>query len=270
MKSEQSTKSSQKVVSSPERVPTRPEGVSFDPPYMHPCAAAEMHINAETLAERTKAYFDNRGTSMLITLLIIIGQAWIAYILFGAQFIIPAALAVSLLIASIMVYDPDHYWGEGKEHPVHMIVVRLLFTLIVGMQIYALGLLIFHIFHPDYVVAASELFITGVSLWIVNFAVFALAYWELDTGGPERRMMGTAAYPDLVFTQFQNRDQGVAPPNWRPSFGDYVYVSLTAATAFSPTDTMPMTKQAKFYMGSQTLISFLTIAMLVSKAVNML
>jgi hypothetical protein len=62
----------------------------------------------------------------------------------------------------------------------------------------------------------------------------------------------------------------LAPPGWRPGFGDYLYTSLTNATAFSPTDTMPLTHTAKFVMGIQSVTAFLTLALVVARAVNIL
>jgi hypothetical protein len=57
---------------------------------------------------------------------------------------------------------------------------------------------------------------------------------------------------------------------WRPQFADYLYVSLTNATAISPTDTMPLSLMAKFVMGLQSLISLVTIGLVISRAVNIL
>jgi uncharacterized membrane protein len=114
----------------------------------------------------------------------------------------------------------------------------------------------------------TELLLTGAALWVVNVAVFALIYWELDGGGPEARADGYRDYPDLVFPQQQQDQQGLAPPDWKPTFPDYLYVSLTAATAFSPTDAMPYTKRAKLVMGIQSTASFVIAAMLVARAIN--
>jgi uncharacterized membrane protein len=103
---------------------------------------------------------------------------------------------------------------------------------------------------------------------VANVAVFALIYWELDGGGPEARADGDRDYPDLVFPQQQQDQQGLAPPDWKPMFADYLYVSLTAATAFSPTDAMPYTKRAKLVMGIESTASFVIAAMLVARAIN--
>jgi uncharacterized membrane protein len=112
------------------------------------------------------------------------------------------------------------------------------------------------------------LLLAGVVLWAVNTAVFALAYWEIDGGGPEDRARDSGKLPDLVFPQQQADQEGLAPKDWTPSFLDYFYVSLTAATAFSPTDVMPYSKTAKVIMGLEGTLSFAIAAMLIARAVN--
>jgi uncharacterized membrane protein len=112
------------------------------------------------------------------------------------------------------------------------------------------------------------LLLAGVVLWAVNVAVFALAYWEFDGGGPEDRARDSGKLPDLVFPQQQADQDGLAPEGWKPGFSDYAYVSLTAATAFSPTDTMPYSTTAKLIMGSESTICIAIAAMIVARAVN--
>ena len=47
-------------------------------------------------------------------------------------------------------------------------------------------------------------------------------------------------------------------------------MSFTNATAFSPTDTMPLTPMAKAADGGQSLIALVTIGLVVARAVNIL
>jgi uncharacterized membrane protein len=113
-----------------------------------------------------------------------------------------------------------------------------------------------------------ELIISGMLIWLTNFLIFALWYWEVDRGGPGRRAAGHDGPPDFLFPQMA--DDRIHPRDWRPKFLDYLYVSLTNATAFSPTDTMPLTPTAKSFMGIQSLVSVVTIGLIVSRAVNIL
>jgi uncharacterized membrane protein len=114
----------------------------------------------------------------------------------------------------------------------------------------------------------AGLILVGIVLWAVNIANFAFVYWELDGDGPEARADGYKDFPDLVFPQQQSGQQGLAPANWKPTFPDYVYVSLTAATAFSPTDAMPYSKRVKLVMGVESTMSLAIIAMIVARAIN--
>ncbi len=115
---------------------------------------------------------------------------------------------------------------------------------------------------------ASLLLSRGASVYVTNIIVFALWYWEWDRGGPVARTLGTLRYPDFLFPQMSQ--SGVAPPEWAPNFLDYLYVSFTNATAFSPTDTMPLTRWAKMLMLVQSAVALLTVAFVVARAVNIL
>ncbi len=119
--------------------------------------------------------------------------------------------------------------------------------------------------HPS---NGRELIISGILIWLTNFLIFSLWYWELDRGGPGRRAEGQDGAPDFLFPQMC--DDRIQPRNWRPHFVDYLYVSLTNATAFSPTDTMPLTAVAKILMGVQSVVSLVTLGLIVARAVNVL
>ena len=98
--------------------------------------------------------------------------------------------------------------------------------------------------------------------------IFGLWYWETDRGGAGMRAAGRDGPPDFLFPQMT--DDAIEPLNWRPQFIDYLYVSLTNNLALSPTDTMPLSRTAKSIMGVQSLISVVTIALVISRAVNIL
>ncbi len=124
-----------------------------------------------------------------------------------------------------------------------------------------------YLLHHD-VSNGRELIGAGVLIWLTNFLIFSLWYWELDRGGPGRRAAGHDGPPDFLFPQMS--DDRIEPLDWRPRFIDYLYVSLTNATAFSPTDTMPLTPMAKSMMGIQSVVSLVTVGLIVSRAVNIL
>ena len=116
--------------------------------------------------------------------------------------------------------------------------------------------------------SAGPLLGSGAVIWLTNVIVFGLWYWEFDRGGPVARAHATKLYPDFMFPQMTSPD--LAPADWEPMFGDYLYVSFTNATAFSPTDVMPLSRWAKAAMAVQAGISVITVALVVARAVNIL
>lgn len=115
---------------------------------------------------------------------------------------------------------------------------------------------------------AAALLATGAGIWSTNVITFALLFWEFDRGGPADRAAGVEEHPDFLFPQMQAPD--MVGPDWEPVFVDYLYLSLTNSTAFSPTDTLPLTRWAKGAMAFGSLVSLVTVALVVARAVNVL
>jgi hypothetical protein len=114
----------------------------------------------------------------------------------------------------------------------------------------------------------GQLLAAGAAIWLTNVIVFALAYWEFDRGGPAVRASGRRGYPDFLFAQMQSPE--LAPPDWEPEFADYLYLSFTNATAFSPTDVLPLSRWAKMLMLAQTAVALTVVVLVVARAVNVL
>jgi hypothetical protein len=115
---------------------------------------------------------------------------------------------------------------------------------------------------------APVLLLNGAAVWLTNVIVFALWYWEADRGGPAARANGRRPYPDFLFAEMTVPQ--LVPTDWEPTFVDYFFLSFTNATAFSPTDTIPLTSWAKLTMTAQATVSLVTVALVVSRAVNIL
>src|SRR3954470_22461933 len=115
---------------------------------------------------------------------------------------------------------------------------------------------------------AAVLLGSGAAIFGTNVIVFGIWYWELDRGGPFARHAGERPYPDFLFPQMT--PPHVSKPDWRPTFVDYLYVSVTNVMAFSPTDTMPLARWAKALMTVQALVALSTAALVISRAVNVL
>jgi hypothetical protein len=111
----------------------------------------------------------------------------------------------------------------------------------------------------------GELLASGALVWLGNNLVFSLVYWLMDGGGPTVRSRHPGPV-DFAFTQQLNPELG--DPGWRPVFLDYVHLGFTNATAFSPTDVMPLTHRAKFAMVLQATIALALFGLVVARAVN--
>lgn len=181
----------------------------------------------------------------------------------------------ALLLAGLLIADPNRLTVESRDLRLPSLALT---GLVAAVNAVALGVLI------DRLVVGSEgsgrqLLASAAGVWLTNVVVFALVWWEVDRGGPLGRSgaLDAAAaprrrhpsYPDLLFPQ--NTGLGaVAAPGWRPGFVDYLFVSLMTSTAFSPTDTMPLTPRGKLLMGLQSLVSLLTVGLVAARAVNIL
>ena len=117
-------------------------------------------------------------------------------------------------------------------------------------------------------VGGRSLILSGAVLWVTNVLLFAVWYWEMDRGGPVARYENATALVDFQFPQMD--DPKLAPEGWRPGFLDYLYTSFTNSTAFSPTDTMPLTHTAKIVMAIQSITALLTVGLVIARAVNIL
>lgn len=113
-----------------------------------------------------------------------------------------------------------------------------------------------------------QLLTSAGDIYLTNIIAFGLLYWEFDRGGPVARTHADEQHPDFLFPQMSSPD--LAPTHWEPTILDYVYLSLTNATAFSPTDTMPMSRSAKVSMGLQSIVSLMTIGLAIARVTNIL
>jgi hypothetical protein len=116
--------------------------------------------------------------------------------------------------------------------------------------------------------SASDLLSVGFGIWLYTILAFAFPYWVLDGGGPDARLWAPREYPNLAFPEQLN--PVVAVPGWRPQFFDYLYLGFTNATAFSPTDVMPLARWAKAAMTMQAAGSLLILGLVIARAVNIL
>jgi hypothetical protein len=114
----------------------------------------------------------------------------------------------------------------------------------------------------------GQLLFTAAAIWTTNVIVFGIAFWELDRGGPVTRRSENPDDPDFRFPQDEDGPTESGP--WRARVWDYLYLSLTNSTAFSPTDAMPLTVRAKGFMAIEAVVSFVLVVLVTARAVNVL
>lgn len=182
----------------------------------------------------------------------------------GSKWILPGLEAVMLVM--LFVASPQRLEAPHSLRRQLTLATTAIVSIANGI---ALALLAHYLVEHTSRSHGRPLIIAGMLIWATNVLIFSLWYWEIDRGGAGRRAAGLDGQPDLLFP---NMTDEVARryPGWRPQFADYLYLSLTNASAFSPTDTLPLTVQVKMVMGLEALISFVTIGLVVSRAVNIL
>jgi hypothetical protein len=180
----------------------------------------------------------------------------------GPGWVIPV-LEAALLIP-LTVRAPYRHRGEVRL----IRYASLLLIALVNLAVVASLALLVNLVLSGEAVTGRQLIFSGIQIWLTLILVFSLWYWEVDRGGPGIRGQTDQAAPDFLFPQLATHELGQT--DWMPSFVDYLYLSFTNATAFSPTDTMPLTVRAKLLMLVEALASITTIVMVAGRAVNIL
>ncbi|HEY0813311.1 MAG TPA: hypothetical protein VGE11_08500 [Pseudonocardia sp.] len=180
----------------------------------------------------------------------------------------------AVLLVSLLITNPRRMTRETRASRV---VSLLLAALVAVTNLVALGLLVADLVSGR-AAQAQSLLLAGLQVWLTGVIGFGLIYWELDRGGPVSRASRTrSALPaaDWRFSQDENDDTVVevaksasGKAGWVPEFVDYLYLSLTNSSAFSPTDTMPLTTRAKLLMGVQAMAALLVTLVIVARAVG--
>lgn len=142
-----------------------------------------------------------------------------------------------------------------------------LIALITLANVASVELLVHNLLHTN-VAQGRSLIYAAVAIWLTNVIAFGLWYWELDRGGPHLRAGGLGGWPDIQFPQMENPQ--LAPAQWKPHFGDYLYTSFANGTSFAPADAMPLSLRVKALFAAESMVSLVTIAVVAARAVNIL
>jgi hypothetical protein len=181
----------------------------------------------------------------------------------GPRWLLPAIEAA--LVVVLHAADPGRL---RRDTPALRMVALGLITVVSLGTVYSVAMLVRDIVTKYEVGTPAQRLFVGGGIYLMNILTFAVWFWELDRGGPVARARGTDPYPDFLFPPMTS--PAMAHKDWEPQFADYLYVSFTNATAFSPTDTLPMTRGAKSGMALESAIALIIAALVVAQAINSL
>ncbi|HEY6326088.1 MAG TPA: hypothetical protein VIW73_06175 [Candidatus Cybelea sp.] len=192
-----------------------------------------------------------------------IGPVWAA----------PAIVLLLLVPLSILVPRRHKETRRTRFWSIMLIAIVNFFNLV------SVLLLVGGLFRPEKAVlhSAALLLRTGAQIWATNILVFALWFYELDGDGPDARAHANSAtefenadflFPQMTMALAGGDGMQCIDRNWKPQFIDYLYLAFTNSTAFSPTDTMPLSRWSKVLMTVEAVISLITIALVVARSIN--
>ena len=170
-----------------------------------------------------------------------------------------------ILLGVLIVQDPGRI--DRRSATLRRLMVLLLVTMTIGV---VLGVVVLasEILRSVQGITATVLLGRGAAIWVSNVIIFSLWYWEMDRGGPAERAVDSTIRPSFAFPE--NATPELAPAGWRPAYPDYLFLSFTNATAFSPTDTLPVRTWAKLTMMVQAAMSLVIAILVIARAINVL
>ena len=179
----------------------------------------------------------------------------------GPRWLVPLLILLPLLPLSLR---RRHSVVEG---PWTRRLALGLLTVTTLANMVSVSLLSHHLLHAD-VTAGRSLIYSAIAIWVTNVILYAVWFWEIDRGGPVARAGGGDLVFDLQFPQMEN--PSLAPAHWRPRFIDYLYTSYANGASFAPADALPLTARMKALFVTESAVSLITIAIVASRAVNIL
>ena len=221
-----------------------------------------LGMEADRVRDRVEHGDPYWPAQLAVGLAIVLNLSLASQITIGPRWLLPGVEGI--LLVALVVIAP-------ARATVHRVGERRFALAVIGLvslvNIVLLARLVDHLINGSSV-GGRSLILSGAVLWVTNVLLFAVWYWEMDRGGPVARYENASALVDFQFPQMD--DPKLAPEGWRPGFLDYLYLSLTNSTAFSPTDTMPLTHTAKIVMAIQSITALLTVGLVIARAVNIL
>ncbi|WP_414476285.1 hypothetical protein [Microvirga sp. M2] len=208
------------------------------------------------------------GLQLLVINDLSVGPRWLAP---GIEI----ALLVPLSIATAWNQDQarratsEHHWDVVGRHRRAIRRFALVLTAVVSLMNFGALIELVRYLLAGKAASGPTLLLDALNIWATNVIAFALWFWSIDRGGPSMRGLHSSKTSDFLFPQMTLEVQ-IPEARFSPGFIDYLFLSFTNATAFSPTDTLPLSQRAKLLMMVEASISLLTVALVAARAVNIL
>ncbi|MEO5868110.1 MAG: hypothetical protein ABIS14_15175 [Sphingomonas sp.] len=207
------------------------------------------------------------GLQLLIVNKVTLGPPWLAPAL-ELALLGPLSIATAWTQGQARDATTDRHWQNiGRQRKIIRFAAVAMTAIITLMNFFALVRLIQALLAGHSGASGQTLLLDAVNIWATNVIIFALWFWSIDRGGPASRGISRREIDDFLFPQMTLASSRTG---WSPGFIDYLYLSFTNATAFSPTDTMPLSPRAKIMMMAESAVSLLTLALVAARAVNIL
>ncbi len=190
--------------------------------------------------------------------------------LLSGRYVLFSPLAVSLLVALAVVFAAWTFYAENRfRFDRAFLATALLVLLFTTVEVAGLIHLLSLLFVGGSDIKGPQLLASGVYFWGSNVLAFGLWYWLIDRGGPHVRARRGHGKAEFLFPEM-TAGEGIVDPNWSPNIIEYMYLSFTNSTAFSPTDTLPLSSRARILMMVESTMSLVSIALVTARAVNIL
>jgi hypothetical protein len=197
-----------------------------------------------------------------------IGPRWFAPAI-ELALLLPLSIATAWTQMSVREASTHEHWRLIARARYLIRLLALFMTAVITfINFDALMQLIHQLLLGQATKVGQTLLLDALNIWVTNVVIFGLWFWSIDRGGPASHGVIDSCRCDFLFPYMTMNTPEAE--GWRPGFIDYLYLAFTNATAFSPTDTLPLSRRAKLLMMFESLVSLLTIALVAARAVNIL
>ena len=234
----------------------------------------DLHHQHKSVVIHARDFWFARGAVLVVATLQLLlvndfslGARWVAPAI-ELLLLLPLSVATAWVHIQVKTATTEgHFYLAGRTRRWIRRTAISLTALITAINFVALFFLVRALL-GGHAGSARSLLIDAVNIWWTNVVAFSLWYWSIDRGGPATRGLTAHTMPDFLFPQMTMDDPRLE--GWSPGFVDYLFLSFTNATAFSPTDSLPLSPRAKLLMMANAGVSLLALALVAARAVNIL